>query len=244
MSTKLRVFFIRKLIWGLESMFFYPKLSKFYKQFRNSRESTFIIDVGSNRGQSIDFFLTVFPEATIIGMEPNNELFIFLKKKYLKFTNVQLLNKGASDKNGSRNFYINQLDETSSFEKLNYNSDFLKKKANILGVSAEGIIKEEIYVDVIRLSDYIHSKGLTNIFLLKIDVEGHEYSVLKGLFDENNNFKVQHIQLENHEDDMYMNSSFLKIEALLLEKSYCLNKSIKHVFGDFTENIYSLTNEA
>ena len=179
MSTKFRVLFIRKLLWSLENIFFYPKLAKFYKQYKKSEKLKIILDIGSNRGQSIDFFKKIFSDAKIIGFEPNKELFNFLEKKYFNYPNIELINKGASDENGSKNFYINQLDETSTFEMLNYNSEFLKKKAKILGVTSKDIIKKEIVVEVIRLSDYLKEKGITNIFILKIDVEGHEYSVLK-----------------------------------------------------------------
>lgn len=244
MSTKMRVVLIRKLIWSLENIFFYPKLSKFYKKYNVTSESKIILDIGSNRGQSIDFFLKVFSNIEIIGMEPNKEIFKFLQKKYLHYPNIELINKGASDENGLKKFQINQLDETSTFEKLNFDSEFLKKKAKILGVSANKIVKKEIFVDVIKLADLLKSKGIINVFLLKIDVEGHELSVLNGLFVDSKDCIIQNIQLENHQDDMYLNNSFQKIEALLLENSYFLSHSIKHVFGDFSENIYSLNNEA
>ncbi|MFA7273186.1 MAG: FkbM family methyltransferase [Crocinitomicaceae bacterium] len=244
MSTKIRIFLIRKLLWSLEKKFFYPKLSKFYRKYNNPIDTQIILDVGSNRGQSIDFFNKTFQNTRIIGFEPNKELFQFLVRKYLNYQNIELINKGASDNNGSRTFYVNQLDETSSFEELNYDSIYLKKKARLLGVKSKEIIKQELIVEVIELSEFIKAKNLIDIFLLKIDVEGHEYSVLKGLFSKKNDFKIHHIQLENHQDDMYINNSFKKIEELLYEKSYFLNYTIKHVFGDFTENIYSLNNEA
>jgi FkbM family methyltransferase len=42
-------------------------------------------------------------------------------------------------------------------------------------------VKECIEVPVIRLDDYIESKGLSNVSLIKIDTEGFEFPVLLGL---------------------------------------------------------------
>lgn len=42
-------------------------------------------------------------------------------------------------------------------------------------------VKEKVPVAVKRLDDYIKEKNLTNIALMKIDTEGYEFPVLKGL---------------------------------------------------------------
>ena len=53
---KLRTKIIQSLIHINEAIFFYPKLKKFYKDnLKNASVS--ILDVGANKGQSIDFFL-------------------------------------------------------------------------------------------------------------------------------------------------------------------------------------------
>ena len=46
----------------------------------NLKNIRLIIDVGANKGQSIQFFLKNFPDAKIIGFEPNERLNKFLKK--------------------------------------------------------------------------------------------------------------------------------------------------------------------
>ena len=43
------------------------------------------------------------------------------------------------------------------------------------------LIKETFQVKVKRLDDYIFENNLENISLIKIDVEGYEFPVLKGL---------------------------------------------------------------
>ena len=54
----LRTKIIQKLIHINESVFFYPALKRFYrKELAGSKLN--IIDVGANKGQSIDFFLKI-----------------------------------------------------------------------------------------------------------------------------------------------------------------------------------------
>ena len=75
--------------------------------------------------------------------------------------------------------------------------------------------------------------------MLKIDVEGHELQVLEGLFSNGNQFKIRLIQLESHNDDMYLsNSKHEDIDQLLNKNGYLEIAKIKHGFGDFAEIIY------
>ena len=62
-------------------------------------------------------------------------------KKYDSFSNITISNKGISSFSGKKKFYENRLNTTSSFEKLNYDSDYLKFKSKILGIGKNEIIK-------------------------------------------------------------------------------------------------------
>ena len=79
---------------------------------------------------------------------------------------------------------------------------------------------------------------IDKIHVLKIDTEGHELKCLKGLFT-NEVCEINHIQIENHNDDMYMTEQ-LKNEIPLLLKSKGFTKCtvVKHGFGDLDECIY------
>jgi FkbM family methyltransferase len=78
----------------------------------------------------------------------------------------------VSDINGQLELNETVTDETSTFEKLNYESNYLKMKADVLGVKKEDIIKDKYLVDVVRLSDFIKNKNINKIDILKIDTEG------------------------------------------------------------------------
>lgn len=235
---KLRTKIIQSLIHINEAIFFYPKLKKFYKDnLKNASIS--ILDVGANKGQSIDFFLGINPNAKITAFEPNKKLFQILEEKYKNNGNIILNNLGVSNTNGELEFNENILDETSTFESLNLDSKYLEKKAKVLGVSKESIIVDKYKVAVISLSEFLKSNESSSFDVLKIDVEGHELPVLEGLFSNENQFKIRLIQLESHNDDMYLsNSKHEDIDQLLNKNGYFEIAKIKHGFGDFAEIIY------
>ena len=65
------------------------------------------------------------------------------------------------------------------------------------------MIVDTYEIPVIRLADFLNT-NYTNkkIDLVKIDVEGHKYDVLQGLFPLKN--YVNYIQSEEHGDDLYL----------------------------------------
>lgn len=234
---------IQQLVHLNEAVFFYPKLRKFYKTQLTGTDIN-IIDVGANKGQSVDFFLGINSKSMVNAFEPNKKLFVLLKGKYAANRNITLHNFGVSNKNGELEFHENILDETSTFENLNYDSKYLEKKAKVLGVTKENIIVDSYKVKVVKLSDFMKENGGVFFDVLKIDVEGHELQVLQGLFEKGNqDLPIRFIQLESHNDDMYLsNNQHGAIDDLLLANGFGKAAAIKHGFGDFAEIIYENKN--
>lgn len=232
----LRIKLISFLIELNENVRFYPKLKQFYKQVLPAQPCIF--DVGANKGQSADFFLSIRPTAKISSFEPNPSLFHYLQVKFDGFNNITLVNKGVSNAKQLLTFYINKLDLTSSFEPLNPASKYLAKKAKVMGVKPSEIISEILTIETISLRDYIEAQGIQQIDLLKIDTEGHELKCLKGLFPLSS-CQIDRIQIENHQDDMYQSlDTFDSIQDLLQANGYQVEMTIKHGFGDFYEMIF------
>ena len=230
-----RLKLITTLIHYNELLIFYPRLAKFYKSAINKKDPV-ILDVGSNKGQTIDFFLKHFSKARIYGFEPNRKLV----EKYKKYPNVSIANIGVSDQSGKLLFKETVTDETSTFEELNYDSEYLKMKARVLGVDPRNIVKKSYEVDVTTLADFIKNNKIGNIDVIKIDTEGHEYKCLVGLF-KGDKLSASFIQLEQHNDDMYANkASEETISSFLATHNFSLFSRIKHGFGDFDEVIYKI----
>ena len=203
----IRTQIVQKLVHVNEAIFFYPKLKRFYIE-NLKKESISILDVGANKGQSIDFFLKVNPNAEFDAFEPNKKLFVYLQNKYKAFDKIRLHNFGVSNIKGELVFHENILDETSTFEELNLDSKYLEKKAKVLGVTKENIIVANYKVNVIRLVDFLKENPNIEYDVLKIDVEGHELQCLQGLFAEDKTvLPIRFIQLESHNDDMYLSNN-------------------------------------
>lgn len=241
MIKKIRVRLIALAIAIFERIF-EIKVYLFYKKiFKN--ENLVIVDVGANKGQTINFFHRLNKKNFLFSFEPNPTLFKILKKKYKNNKNVKLFQKGVSDQSTTRTFYENILHESSTFEKLNMSSKYLKKKSMILGVKLSEIISTSYPVKVINLNEFLNKEGITNFDILKIDVEGHEYNCLKGFFSQTNTLKVKLIQFEFHQDDMYERENKIdKFNDLLNFHGYYMKKRIKHSFGDFYDYFYTQRN--
>ena len=239
MFQKFRIFFIRWTIAQFEIYFFERKVSALYKKIFQKRALT-IIDVGANRGQTIDFFLKLNDKSKLYSFEPNPNLFEELQIKYSTCKNIKLIQKGVSKKIETKTFFENILDESSSFEELNMDSDYLKMKSSILGVKPQNIVKESYPVEVTTLNDFIIRNKILEVDVLKIDTEGHEFECLEGLFNTNNIEDIGIIQFEMHFDDMYLkNRSYEEMKNLLNSNGYFEIKKIKHGFGDFYDYFYS-----
>ena len=235
----LRARVIQIIIEVNEKIIFYPQLRRFYlSHLKNSSIS--VIDVGTNKGQSIDFFKKINKNAKLFGFEPNKKLFSTLLKKYQGDTSIELFNLGISSKKGKLVFHENILDETSTFEALNFESEYLKKKAKVLGVAGKGLIVDSYDVEVTTLNDFLSTHKGVFFDVLKIDVEGHELEALKGLLtNPGEKYPIRFIQLESHNDDMYLNNNQEhEIQTLLEKNGYRQATKIKHGFGDFYEIIY------
>ena len=68
-------------------------------------------------------------------------------------------------------------------------------------------LKKKI-VKTITLDKYLNENKIKNIDLIKIDTEGHEFEILKGLKENIKNVKT--IIFEHHYDNMIKKIYFLK----------------------------------
>ncbi|HMQ08945.1 MAG TPA: FkbM family methyltransferase [Saprospiraceae bacterium] len=235
---KIRIQLVQFLIELNERVFFVQKQKRVYRKLFAGKMNC-VIDVGANKGQSIDIFTSVNPECKIYAMEPNPELYQFLRKKYAKQQNIKIFNKGISNISGQKIFYENIFNGSSTLEELNNDSKYLEKKASIFGVPKEEIHFDIYPVQVETLSEFIKSHKIKDIDLIKIDTEGHEYHCLGGLFNNENNVNINYIQIEYHDHDMYINRvPFTSIVELLYQNHFVEYARIKHGFGEFYDIIF------
>jgi hypothetical protein len=100
-----------------------------------------------------------------------------------------------------------------------------------------------VSVPVKTLDSIIYENNIHNIFLLKVDVEGHEYEVLSGARLALSTKIIENIQIERHLDDLRVNDE-KRIQNFLKDYGYQRIRSIKHSIGNFYEDIYSLNHDS
>ena len=135
---------------------------------------------------------------------------------YKAISNTTIISKGIGEKNGKKKFYKNNFSAISSFNCLNEKSNYSKlKKNNWFRIfKKETIVEKE--VNIITLESFCKKNKISKIELLKIDTEGYEFSVLKGL--KNNLTKVDVILFEHHYDSsLIKNYKFSDIHNLLIK---------------------------
>ena len=198
----------------------------------------YIFDVGSHKGESIDYFIKLKGLQKIQSFEPQKDIFLFLQKKYEKNKKVNLNQIALSQNENYKDFYINDLSSTSTFSKLNKKSFWLKTKNRIL--NKKDSIVSKIKIKSITIDKFIKQKKIKKIDLLKIDTEGHELEVLKGALKTIQKDKIKYILIELHFSKMYKNYSKKKIELFLKKNHFFLKKQFKFPLLSFVDNLYEL----
>lgn len=134
-------------------------LEKLKEVLEKNISNSLIIDVGANIGNHSLYFSTFFQK--VIALEPNPKVFKLLKVNSSLTDNIECLNVGASSEKGILKFYVDDRNLGGS---------------RIIGPNDKIIPNSQI--DVVKIDD-IEFKGLKPT-CIKIDVEGHEWSVIKG----------------------------------------------------------------
>ena len=198
-----------------------------------------IIDVGAHFGETIKKFRNKLSVKKIYSFEASPINFKELKNNTKKYnpTKVEIFNYGL----GENNFdgFINQTIESSSstINRINTNSKYYFRKIKILNIKKKEKYYEKLPIKLISLDKFINEKNISKIDLLKIDTEGYEYNVLKGL--KKNHQIIKLIYFEHHYDDMIIkNYKFGDIHQIL--KKYGFEKifKTKMLFRKSFEYIY------
>lgn len=134
-------------------------IQNIYK-FHASNSSPVIIDCGSNVGVSVLYFKKEYPNAKVIGFEPDPDAFKVLKHnvEQYNYKNVVLHNKAIWTSKTTVKF---------------------KVEGGASGKISESEEDNLIEVETQSLKDLINER----IDLLKIDIEGAEYEVIKDCKD-------------------------------------------------------------
>jgi FkbM family methyltransferase len=152
---------------------------KFFRDtLRGFKRGDLIFDIGANHGQKTDIFLRL--GARVVAVDPDASNQEVLRQSFCSYRLIKkpvvILGKAVSDRNGKETMWI---DEPGS-AKNTLNSKWvetLRADSKRFGSTLQFSEKRE--VETTTLEDMFHSYGRP--FYIKVDVEGHEVSVLNGM---------------------------------------------------------------
>jgi FkbM family methyltransferase len=155
-------------VWQFKEIF----VDEIYK-FNSSSQQPIVFDCGANVGTSCLYFKSLFPNAKIKAFEADPMMANILKSNLSKnsINDVEVINKAVWIDNEGIEFGSEGADGGS------INS-----------------VDNKIKIESIRLKDFLEKEA--KVDLLKIDIEGAEYLVLKDCSESLNN--VQNLFVEYH----------------------------------------------
>jgi FkbM family methyltransferase len=163
---------IRNIKWFLlpnlttEPRHLFNRRYMFYRQFVNPNDLVF--DVGANVGNRVEPLLRI--GAKVVAIEPQEKCRKILRKKFRD--NIQLVPFGLGDTEGVGDFFVADVHTISSFSSewiASVKKDRFK----------DNLWAKPIKIRITTLDKLILRYGIPKF--IKIDVEGYEIEVLKGL---------------------------------------------------------------
>ena len=142
----------------------------FYK--RILKPGDVVIDVGANVGYMTAIFASIVGKnGQVHSFEPVPKLHSKLEMLAKENKNYNIITNpcAVGDTNGT--ITINVLKEGADYGTSSV----------VPGLRKEENIKEKIEVPVVKLDDYAKEQKLTKVSFVKIDVEGFEFPVLRGM---------------------------------------------------------------
>ena len=192
-------------------------------KFLITKSDPVILDVGANKGQSINRYKKLFSNPIIHSFEPNIDEVNILKSKYINDKNLYLNNVAVGDKKGNLEFNINVRSGHSSFKNLIPNTTWIKKRSKRFKVDDKNYTTKKINAEIITLDDYVNEKNFTNIDILKIDTQGFEDKVLLGAKNLLKNNRIKLVQLELIFSEIYEDPlNIYDVEKTLIPNNYKL----------------------
>lgn len=140
-----------------------------------------LLDIGANVGYMSACFLQNVPGSRVVAVDPQPEIIDLLRCNLQPFgKRAQVAPVALSDTNGESDFAI----------------DFVNRGASRLVAPGDGTVRVETWTPERLIQAY----GIDRIDIIKMDVEGHEETVLRAMDNAIVQFRPRLILFEDHTD--------------------------------------------
>lgn len=130
-----------------------------------------IVDIGANRGQFVLAAIALHPTSVVHSFEPLRGPATIFEKIFADMSGVHLHRYAIGESAGWAEMNVSARDDSSSLLRIS-------SVQTRIFPGTQAVATER--VEIRTLSESLHSQDLVSPALLKIDVQGYEYSVLLG----------------------------------------------------------------
>jgi FkbM family methyltransferase len=177
-------------------------------------KSSIIFDVGANRGDVTQKYNLLFPDSKIFAFEPFPDHAQIFRSNFSLRKNIELHEMALSNIVGTLDFHVNKSSDTNSL-----------LKSTKIGASSDEQCRTQskITVNVNTLDNFCKERNISNIDILKLDVQGSELNILQGANDLLSQRKIKLIYTEAYFKEQYENQPlFFQICEYLLKRGFYL----------------------
>jgi len=137
--------------------------------------SSVVLDVGGYHGEFVNGIYSKY-QCNVHCFEPVWQYYDILTNKYGDTPKIKIYKKGLADKTSEETIYVNG-DATSTHIKVSDNTQIIKLQS---------------------IKEFLDEAGITDVDLIKINIEGGEYPLLEFMIANNIINKFKDIQVQFH----------------------------------------------